>query len=61
MQLGPEEILMAATLDFRDHLTGPELEEATDELTAKLQSADPAITRLFLRPGRAKNGLKPRR
>jgi cation diffusion facilitator family transporter len=54
MQLGPQEILMAATLDFRDDLTGPELEEATDELTAKLQSADPAITRLFLRPGRAK-------
>jgi len=54
MQLGPNEILMAATLDFKDELTGPELEEASDQLTEKLLAEDPRITRLFLRPGRAK-------
>jgi cation diffusion facilitator family transporter len=54
MQLGPDEILMAATLDFQDDLTGPQLEEASDQLTEKLLAADPRITRLFLRPGRAK-------
>ena len=54
MHLGPDEILMAATLDFRDDLSGPQLEEAADELTGKLKAADPRITRLFLRPGRAK-------
>jgi cation diffusion facilitator family transporter len=54
MQLGPDEILMAATLDFQDNLTGPQLEEASDQLTEKLLAADPRITRLFLRPGRAK-------
>jgi cation diffusion facilitator family transporter len=54
MQLGPNEILMAATLDFKDELTSPELEEASDQLTEKLLSEDPRITRLFLRPGRAK-------
>lgn len=53
MHLGPHEILMAATVDFRDDLTGPQLEEAVDELTDLLQSADPRITRLFIRPGRA--------
>ncbi|MEI9996925.1 MAG: cation diffusion facilitator family transporter [Rhizomicrobium sp.] len=54
MHLGPEEILMAVTLDFQDDLSGPGLEEAADELTGKLQAADPRITRLFLRPGRAR-------
>jgi cation diffusion facilitator family transporter len=53
MNLGPQEILMAATVDFCDDLTGPQLEEAVDELTDRLQSADPRITRLFIRPGRA--------
>ena len=60
MNFGPQEILMAATLDFRDDLSGPQLEEAADELTARLQSADPHITRLFLRPGRATAGRDAR-
>jgi cation diffusion facilitator family transporter len=53
MHLGPEEILVAVTLDFQDTLTGPQLEEAADQLTERLKAADPRITRLFLRPGRA--------
>jgi cation diffusion facilitator family transporter len=53
MQLGPDEILMAATLDFNDEMSTSQLEEATDNLTKKLKSADPRITRVFLRPGRA--------
>ena len=53
MHLGPLEILMAATVDFCDDLTGPQLEEAVDQLTERLQTADPRITRLFIRPGRA--------
>ncbi|MDB5460068.1 MAG: cation transporter [Caulobacteraceae bacterium] len=55
MHLGPEEILVAATLDFDDSLSGPQLEEAADELTDRLKAADRRITRLFLRPGRAKD------
>jgi hypothetical protein len=51
MHLGPEEILVAVTLDFQDSLSGPELEQAADELTDRLKAADPRITRLFLRPG----------
>jgi cation diffusion facilitator family transporter len=53
MQLGPDEILMAATLDFKDDMSAPQLEEAADGLTEKLKAADPRITRVFLRPGRA--------
>jgi cation diffusion facilitator family transporter len=51
MHLGPEEILVAATLDFQDELTAPQVEQATDELAGRLKALDPRITRLFLRPG----------
>jgi cation diffusion facilitator family transporter len=54
MHLGPQEILVAATLDFEDSLSGPQLEEAADALTDQLKAADPRITRLFIRPGRSR-------
>ena len=53
MHLGPQDILVAATLDFRDDLTAPELERAADELTGELRKAEPRIPRLFTRPGEA--------
>jgi cation diffusion facilitator family transporter len=53
MHFGPQDILMAATLDFRDDLTAPELEKAADELTVKLKQAEPRISRVFIRPGEA--------
>ena len=53
MHLGPQDILVAATIDFKDDLTGPQLEKAADELTEKLKAAEPRITRVFLRPGEA--------
>ena len=53
MHLGPQDILVAATLDFRDDLTAPELEKAADELTGQLRAAEPRITRVFIRPGEA--------
>lgn len=56
MHLGPREILMAVTLDFRDDLTGPQLEQAADELSRRLRESDPRITRVFMRPGRAADG-----
>jgi cation diffusion facilitator family transporter len=52
MHLGPEEILVAVSLDFQDTLSGPQLEQAADELTDRLKAADARITRLFLRPRR---------
>jgi cation diffusion facilitator family transporter len=53
MHLGPQDILVAATLDFRDDLTAPQLEKAADELTQRLKEAEPRITRVFIRPGEA--------
>lgn len=53
MHLGPQDILVAATLDFRDDLTAPQLEQAADELTGRLKQAEPRITRVFIRPGQA--------
>jgi cation diffusion facilitator family transporter len=53
MHLGPQDILVAATLDFRDDLTAPQLEQAADELTGQLKKAEPRITRVFIRPGEA--------
>jgi cation diffusion facilitator family transporter len=50
MHLGPQEILVAVSLDFQDSLSGPQLEQAADELTDRLKAADARITRLFLRP-----------
>lgn len=53
LHLGPYEILFAVTLDFDDALTGPEIESAAESLSATIQAADPRITRVFLRPGKA--------
>ena len=53
MHLGPQDILVAATLDFRDDLTAVQLEQAADELTGQLRKAEPRITRVFIRPGEA--------
>lgn len=52
MQLGPREVLLALTIDFRDDLTGEEVEYAAAELTLAVEQAHPEITRLFMRPRR---------
>jgi cation diffusion facilitator family transporter len=52
MQLGPREVLLALTIDFRDDLRGEELEQAAAELTLAVEGAHPEITRLFMRPRR---------
>jgi cation diffusion facilitator family transporter len=51
IHLGPQEILVGVTIDFRDDLPGGALERAADELSDRVQHAQPSITRLFLRPG----------
>jgi cation diffusion facilitator family transporter len=53
MHLGPDDILVGATIDFRHDLSGPELEAAVDEITGRLQEAEPRITAVYLRPGEA--------
>jgi cation diffusion facilitator family transporter len=58
LHLGPQEILVGVTLDFRDDCPGGEIERAAGELSERIQSAEPAITRLFLRPGVPKGQVR---
>jgi len=51
LHLGPEEILVGVTIDFDDDLPGGGVEDAASDLSARIRDAQPAITRLFLRPG----------
>lgn len=54
MHLGPSEILLGVTLDFQDHLTAVEIEDAADDFHALIQGVDRRITRVFVRSGRAR-------
>ena len=54
MFLGPDVLLVAATLQFKSGLSGKEVAEASDDVCAKLRSADKRINQLFLRPGQPK-------
>jgi len=59
MHLGPNDILLAISIDFRDELNGAEIEEAARDITTALEHAIPATTRVFLRPTRRRDA--PRR
>jgi len=50
LHLGPQDILLAVSIDFDDSMTSPEIEEAARDLTEKLRGADMGITRVFLKP-----------
>jgi cation diffusion facilitator family transporter len=51
MHLGPQEILVAVTLDFRDDLPAGDVERRVAGLVDAVRGADPRITRVFMRPG----------
>jgi cation diffusion facilitator family transporter len=54
MFLGPNRLLVAATLNFKPGLSGEDVAVASDAICAKLRAADKRINQLFLRPGQAK-------
>ncbi|MDB5457177.1 MAG: cation transporter [Caulobacter sp.] len=54
MHLGPQEILLGVTLDWRDDLTAPDIEQAADEFADRLRAIDSRITRVFVRSGRSR-------
>jgi cation diffusion facilitator family transporter len=54
MHLGPQEILLGVTLDFRDTLTAVEIEKAGDDFAQAIRAIDPRITRVFVRSERAR-------
>jgi cation diffusion facilitator family transporter len=48
--LGPEDLLVAAKVEFAGHLTVRELARAVDDVEAAVRAAVPAATRLFVEP-----------
>ncbi|WP_296599889.1 cation diffusion facilitator family transporter [Phenylobacterium sp.] len=60
LHLGPEEILVGVTIDFDDDLPGGGVEVAASELSDRIQQTQPAITRLFLRPGEQAGEGRPK-
>jgi cation diffusion facilitator family transporter len=48
--IGPEEILVAAKVEFDHTLSVPELAAAIDEVEARIRAAVPAAKRLFVEP-----------
>jgi len=50
MHLGPQEILLGVTLDFRADVSAGELEGVAQDLTQAIEQVDDRITRVFLRP-----------
>jgi cation diffusion facilitator family transporter len=63
LQLGPEDILVAAKIDFADEATGADIEAAADEGDRRLRARNSAIRFVFLDPtGRGmRPGLDPPR
>jgi cation diffusion facilitator family transporter len=56
MQLGPGDVLVAAKVDFRDDVSGGEIEAASDDAERRLRSRFPAIRYVFLDPTRGTAG-----
>jgi cation diffusion facilitator family transporter len=55
MQLAPDQIVAALSLDFEDHLTAAQVEDAVIEIERKVRADHPQIVALFVKPqtGRA--------
>jgi hypothetical protein len=49
MYLGPSEILLAATLEFKNDISGRQISEASNDMLKKVQAVEPRVFRLFLR------------
>jgi divalent metal cation (Fe/Co/Zn/Cd) transporter len=50
LQLGPDDILVAAKVDFPDDISGADVEAAADEAERRLRARNPAIRFAFLHP-----------
>ncbi|YBV95753.1 cation diffusion facilitator family transporter [Phyllobacteriaceae bacterium JZ32] len=60
VHLGPQEILTALSVEFKDRLTAPGIEKCVDRIERRLQSRRPDITLLFVKPQTAVTWLKRR-
>jgi cation diffusion facilitator family transporter len=50
MQLGAEQVLLNASLSFRDDIEGPQLTAAIDRVTASIRKAHPDVRPIFIQP-----------
>ncbi|MBI1179738.1 MAG: cation diffusion facilitator family transporter [Alphaproteobacteria bacterium] len=50
MQLGPNEVMLAISIDFRNELDAESVEQVSRDLTSTLERAHPSIKRVYLRP-----------
>ena len=50
MHLGPSDILLGISLDFRDDMTSEEIEVAVHEIGETLRACQPSIHKVFVRP-----------
>ena len=50
MQLGAEQVLLNASLSFRDDIEGPQLAAAIDRLTTNIRRAHPDVRPIFIQP-----------
>jgi len=48
MHLGPQDVLLNLSLDFAEHLTSSEVEDAISNLERRIKKAHPEITRVFI-------------
>ena len=55
MLLGPDDVLVAAKVDFADEATGAEIESAADEAERRLTARYPIIRYVFLDPTRTRS------
>jgi len=46
----PDEIIVALSLEFDDHMTAPEIEKATNALEAAIHDAHPEVLAIFVKP-----------
>jgi len=50
MQLAPDQIVAALSLDFEDHLSAAEIEDAVIDIERKVREAHPQVVALFIKP-----------
>jgi len=50
VQLAPHNVIAILSLDFFDHLRAPEIERAVIDLEARIRSAHPEVSALFVKP-----------
>ena len=50
VHMGPEEIVAGLSIEFKDHVTAPEIEACVERIEARLKAQTPEIIALFVKP-----------